>query len=873
MATLTTTNIIGSILLPNNSVASESYVHFHLDGFDTDIIDGVTIPPRAIKAPLDASGNLNVNLWPNERGTRNTLYAVLVGISDGVSVVEYAVGKILAPAAGPVDLNNLLPLVPPSDVSVEDYIAQLAAAVAVAEASAVAAEASAVAAEASSNEAGTTFLSWDSIRTGNTTGADRVSFFTRLLNDDGADVYSSTTLIKDDTLSESTSCVTSLDGFHYGPSGEPSPLSYGAAGGKAGNTGTLLSDRFGTLLEAQGVYPKASSVSETIDDMAFQKSIDAQRNNLVSGIGDQEINKKVGDNTDKDIRFAWPRGVFYISRSLDFTSIRANHGKWTIHADNCVIIGTTAGKAVLDLASSRACVFSGSCTIIGKWTSAGVPRTAIQIGRSGSNTLASDSHNFLGGGWNIKGRFSLASVLNSASEGVNYGHLFMKNSLDHRVRHVSFDGSDGVKTFTAAEPVTWAGGTGFVTDRTGALETGQVAIRVVTGTLADGTVFTGTTSTKAATVNGAPVAEPAGEGPDGRSYVIIQDGSNKWGLTSDYVDDPAVDVAASFLGNKGVLDARHTGYGDAMWICSRATNHNFAGAYLVATDNDSAALTVYFNTTDDFKNFTFVGHLETDEGDLDNTTGMGHAVRLEAASAATNAQLTNFMFRDNVCHAAYAAFTAGTNINSVTGVGVDININALGRDVGQVMFDAPAKFTMHGSLSSQEANTTFLNVSSLAGLSGNVFCADIDAVNVKHATSCYVLADVNGAVFYGDSVGMVNATGAYDEDVNQFDGTIMTRYRHRVTGVDLWLDGTEVYNFGADRFTPAGDNVTWSGSSSRRWERLYSERVYAGSFNTIAGVQLFSGQEAAIPDATGGTEVATINSLLAAARNAGWLAT
>lgn len=134
MATLTTTNIIGSILLPDGSIPAESYVHFHLDGHDTDAIDDVTIPPYEVESFLDAAGDLDADLWPNERGVRGTLYSVVLGISDGQSIVKYSVGKILVPEVGPIDLNDLLPLTPPDGLTLEDYLAQLAAAVAAAEA-------------------------------------------------------------------------------------------------------------------------------------------------------------------------------------------------------------------------------------------------------------------------------------------------------------------------------------------------------------------------------------------------------------------------------------------------------------------------------------------------------------------------------------------------------------------------------------------------------------------------------------------------------------------------------------------------------------------------------------------------------------------
>ena len=120
MVALTTTKIIGSVLLPDGAVAEKSFVHFHLDGHDTDVIDNVVLSPDAINSYLDVNGNLDVDLWPNSRGVRDTMYAVKVGFSIGIEVIEYDLGKIVVPAVGPVDLNDLLPLMP---ADVEDIYA------------------------------------------------------------------------------------------------------------------------------------------------------------------------------------------------------------------------------------------------------------------------------------------------------------------------------------------------------------------------------------------------------------------------------------------------------------------------------------------------------------------------------------------------------------------------------------------------------------------------------------------------------------------------------------------------------------------------------------------------------------------------------
>ena len=109
MATLTTVRVTGAVLLPDGSSNDESYVSFHLDGFDTDYISDTTFIPDVVKSFLDSDGNLDADLWPNTRSDRGRLYSVRLGVSNGFDVSEYDMGKILVPIIGPFDLNDLLP--------------------------------------------------------------------------------------------------------------------------------------------------------------------------------------------------------------------------------------------------------------------------------------------------------------------------------------------------------------------------------------------------------------------------------------------------------------------------------------------------------------------------------------------------------------------------------------------------------------------------------------------------------------------------------------------------------------------------------------------------------------------------------------------
>lgn len=151
---ITKTKITGDIALPDGTIPSQSSVTFTMTGFDTDAVADATIAPRSVTSVLSDAGALDVDLWSNEDGERTTFYNVRLNIYNGNSPKIFDVGKIEVPTTGgPYDLNDLLPIAPPSGATVDEYIAQLAASVAAAEAAETAAMASEVAAAASADEA------------------------------------------------------------------------------------------------------------------------------------------------------------------------------------------------------------------------------------------------------------------------------------------------------------------------------------------------------------------------------------------------------------------------------------------------------------------------------------------------------------------------------------------------------------------------------------------------------------------------------------------------------------------------------------------------------------------------------------------------
>jgi len=75
---LTTVTITGRVALPDNVSPLNAKVKFVLTSFDVDNPDEQTVLQKPVFAEIDASGDISVDLWPNERGQRGTSYNVFV---------------------------------------------------------------------------------------------------------------------------------------------------------------------------------------------------------------------------------------------------------------------------------------------------------------------------------------------------------------------------------------------------------------------------------------------------------------------------------------------------------------------------------------------------------------------------------------------------------------------------------------------------------------------------------------------------------------------------------------------------------------------------------------------------------------------------
>lgn len=107
---LVTRQVTGTFYYPNGDPMSDAYVTFELTN-DTQEDGSAALPDTFSATQLDSSGNLDIDLWPNERGTEVSFYKVEVTFTDPTSGKRKTkrLNKIQVPAsAGPHDIGTLL---------------------------------------------------------------------------------------------------------------------------------------------------------------------------------------------------------------------------------------------------------------------------------------------------------------------------------------------------------------------------------------------------------------------------------------------------------------------------------------------------------------------------------------------------------------------------------------------------------------------------------------------------------------------------------------------------------------------------------------------------------------------------------------------
>jgi concanavalin A-like lectin/glucanase superfamily protein len=105
---VTTVNVSGRVPLPNDTNPANCIVRFTLSQHDTDALDGTTLLPHPMDVQADAGGEVSINLWPNDRGIRNTWYAVSAKVTESTGNKVYPLGLINVTGTTALDLEDIL---------------------------------------------------------------------------------------------------------------------------------------------------------------------------------------------------------------------------------------------------------------------------------------------------------------------------------------------------------------------------------------------------------------------------------------------------------------------------------------------------------------------------------------------------------------------------------------------------------------------------------------------------------------------------------------------------------------------------------------------------------------------------------------------
>ncbi|MDB6455035.1 hypothetical protein [Falsirhodobacter sp. 20TX0035] len=131
---LTKTTVTGRVPLPTDLVLPYGQIWFTLRSLDVDKASRNVLMPVTVTAAVGKDGTFRIDLWPNARGDRGTVYDVSAHLKVGAGRPDLAVpmGPVVVPEAGPVDISALLQI-PVSAPTPPDVLAQVLAAAAVTE--------------------------------------------------------------------------------------------------------------------------------------------------------------------------------------------------------------------------------------------------------------------------------------------------------------------------------------------------------------------------------------------------------------------------------------------------------------------------------------------------------------------------------------------------------------------------------------------------------------------------------------------------------------------------------------------------------------------------------------------------------------------
>ena len=529
-----------------------------------------------------------------------------------------------------------------------------------------------------------------------------------------------------------------------------------------------------------GVNDDTAAIQACFDYAKAQFSLSTYANTFTDPYTSQQATTNQ-QHRSQCIKVVFPPGKSYrITNTINLTDWRWSHSAWYVEARGALFMLEMAGKPAFDLLKSRKCIWYG-----GNFTSVGNPVAAQAtlvkcVFQLGRDSVGQAADSHRFTAIDIKGYYSWACIYNYCSEDVYFDGVNLKNDWNNS-----------------------------------------------------------------------------------NSYCLIQDSHNIWEVTSEFVTDPVKYAVASFLRNTFIrCDFRKQFSGGAVWMGSACVYHQFIASYLVATCPAASPLTrlvtLYASpsTTNptsigsEFSNNLFDLHVETDLGDLDPATGLDTCFYLTGelpvgdVVGPRTATLSNFTFQDRNTHCQKYIFERDTAIfDEVVIRACDIKTK-VGRDVGQVIFDIPAKYTVSGKI----VNLTDLSGKDPAGrlfgleaanFSGEYYCKDADAGQSTNPLSSYRVFATDTTAYVGSDTYISKPNGR--TSLSFYD---VSTYNPSATNAEIVIelnpgsnqlsfrldDGTgtllDEYVFNSSALYSSVTTPTNLGLNSSPWERLYVNQVY-----------------------------------------------
>jgi len=335
------------------------------------------------------------------------------------------------------------------------------------------------------------------------------------------------------------------------------------------------------------------------------------------------------------------------------------------------------------------------------------------------------------------------------------------------------------------------------------------------------------------------------------SYCLIQDSHNHWGVTSEFTSSPQVGDIGSFLRNTFIrCDFRKTNKGGALWIGSGAIFHQFIASYLVAGVNAAHSpatnlITLFSPKNLDgaarnyFEQLHFDLHVETDFSDNDPDTGNQNVFYFDTSSdTSLDLTINGLTFHDRNSHYSKALFALNASkVNSVTITEGDVKL-ALGRDVGQTIYDLPARYTFSGQFSNTSDSSTDAD-KGLVTLDGSKFYGDYHVQQAadfqsNNTLSQYRILSSEGSANKNDSNYISRPNGRSSHvffDEQNFSSLsdppeLRVEYNPRGGKIESFVNESSILALSTTALTPGVTNGTMNfGSGSNRWN--------IGQFNQI----------------------------------------